>query len=78
MRVVIDTNILVSALLKPRSLKAMAVEQVLQNGTVLLSPDLLTEYENVLSRNKFSKAFSKDEVQILLAAIAAESFPSQK
>ncbi len=70
MRVVIDTNVLVSALLKSESPTAMALEQVLKNGSVLLSPDLLAEYETVLSRNKFSKAFSKDEVQLLLAAIA--------
>ncbi len=73
MRVVIDTNVLVSGLLKPESLPAVAVERVLQNGTLLLSPELLTEYENVLSRNKFSKAFSLVEVQLLLVALVAEA-----
>ena len=75
MRVVIDTNVLVSALLSPGSAPGLVLETVLKDTDcqLLLSPDLLTEYEEVLTRKKFSKAFKKDDVMILLATMAKES-----
>lgn len=73
MRIIIDTNVLVSALLKPASPPAVAVEWIFQNATFLLSPELLTEYEEVLTRDKFTKAISGKQVISLLASMAREA-----
>ena len=75
MRIVIDTNILVSALLNPGS----APDSVLQTSLgerkkqLLLSPDLLAEYEDVLNRKKFSKVFDKNDVSLFLTTLALDS-----
>ncbi len=54
-RVVYDTNVVVSALLKEKSVPALLVGLAL-NGSVLpcLSQFMLAEYEEVLKRPKFS------------------------
>lgn len=74
MRVVIDTNVLVSALLsKLNSPPALTLEKVLKDTDckLLLSPDLLAEY--VLTRKKFSKAFLDKDIRALLSGLAVES-----
>lgn len=54
MRVVIDTNIIVSAVLKDRIPEAVVVWVVLQDGIEwLASPAILDEYVTVLRRPKF-------------------------
>jgi uncharacterized protein len=55
-RVVLDTNVIVSALLKPQGVEAAVLLLVL-HGTVALaiSEPVLTEYEEVLSRPKFKR-----------------------
>lgn len=54
--VVLDTNILVSAGLKPESDVARIVERVLlRQVPVYLCPSIETEYREVLSRPKFRK-----------------------
>lgn len=76
MRVVIDTNVLVSALLRElNSPPALTLEKVLKEDDckLLLSPDLLAEYEEVLTRKKFAKAFHDKDIRALLASLAAES-----
>jgi putative PIN family toxin of toxin-antitoxin system len=54
-RVVLDTNVIVSAHLRPDGLEATVFLLALA-GTITLcvSPSLLAEYEGVLSRKKFS------------------------
>ena len=50
-KVVLDTNVLVSAVLKPGSLPASLVALALQGHVRLfVSPDLLAEYAEVLRR----------------------------
>ena len=52
-RVVFDTNVLYSAILKPASIPAKAVD-LIAAGIVIpcISPPVLTEYENVLYRRE--------------------------
>lgn len=55
-RIVLDTNIIVSAVLKPQGTEAAALRLAL-SGTVMLgvSEPVLAEYEEVLSRPKFKR-----------------------
>ena len=76
MRVVIDTNVLVSALLSElNSPPALTLEKVLKDADrkLLLSPDLMAEYEDVLTRKKFAKAFQEKDIHALLVSLALES-----
>ena len=52
--VVIDTNVLVSALMKPESIPGVILEEALSGRIMpLLNSEILDEYEEVLSRRKF-------------------------
>jgi uncharacterized protein len=75
MRVVIDTNVVVSALLKPDSAPALVLQKVLtqKNRELLLSPSLLAEYEEVLTRKKFINIFSQAAIRSLIVSMAKES-----
>ncbi|MBI3541187.1 MAG: putative toxin-antitoxin system toxin component, PIN family [Deltaproteobacteria bacterium] len=54
MRVVLDTNILVSALLKPQSIPARVLDYVISGqATLLIDHRILEEYRDVLRRPKF-------------------------
>ena len=54
MKVVIDTNVLVSAVLKNRDPEAVILFVVERNDFEwIVSPEILTEYKDVLSRPKF-------------------------
>jgi len=65
MRVVIDTNILVSALLTPAGNPAKILDHAL-NGTVVLCYDsrVISEYQEVLQRPKFG--FDKKAVKLIV------------
>jgi uncharacterized protein len=54
-RYVLDTNVIISALLFKNSNPAKVVRAVFKLGDVLLSLDLLREISAVISRDKFSK-----------------------
>ena len=67
---VIDTNILVSALLSPKndSATVQVMENVLQKKIIpVYSEEIFAEYQNVLHRKKFN--FSAEIVDYLLDAI---------
>lgn len=67
---VIDTNVLVSALLSSKADAATVqiVGKMLSGEIVpLYSDEIITEYRNVLERDKFG--FSKNIVEYLLAAV---------
>jgi len=70
MKVVVDTNILVSGLLKPLSASGQIVRWVAE-GFLIPCHDarLLAEYEEVLHRPKFD--FSPDDIRALLAQVQA-------
>ncbi len=65
MRLVIDTNVLVSALLNPHGTPARVLDLVLAGSIRILWDDrLMAEYASVLNRPKF--AFSPTDVRALL------------
>lgn len=65
MRLVIDTNIIVSAMLSEDSRAFQLLSDVLDGKyTVLVSEEIFEEYEEVLSRDRFG--FDSDIVDFLL------------
>ncbi len=52
-RVVVDTNLFVSAIVLPLSVPRKAVNKVLDQGVLLVSEATMTELAEVLSRSKF-------------------------
>lgn len=72
--VVLDTNILVSALLSPYGPPARVLDLALAGEVRLVFDDrLLAEYREVLARPKFK--FTREDVQALLAYLEAEGEP---
>ena len=71
--IVLDTNVIVSGILKPFS-KAASILRLVADGTIQLAYDLrlLSEYQDVLSRPKFN--FAKENVDAFLAQIEEEGF----
>src|SRR5687768_17145307 len=69
MRVVIDTNVLVSALYKPGSVPDRAVAALwVRNATVLYDARVADEYRSVLARPKF-QAVDRRRIETLLATV---------
>jgi putative PIN family toxin of toxin-antitoxin system len=57
-RYVLDTNVLVSAVLSPNSTASQAYQKALDTGVLLASTQTLQEYEKVLLRPKFDRYIS--------------------
>ncbi len=78
MRLVLDTNVLVSALLTPHGHPAQLLHLILSGKvTLILSAQIYAEYQLVLARPKFM--FNQERVQELLDFMANEAefvFPS--
>lgn len=69
---VIDTNVIVSSMLKKDSIPGQIIQFISENIiTPILNKDILDEYVEVLSRNKFG--FKSKEIENLLAAIRANA-----
>lgn len=69
---VIDTNVIVSSMLKRDSIPGAIIDLVLTKEIIpLLNKEILDEYSEVLTRNKFG--FEKKDVQILLNEIKNDS-----
>jgi len=69
LKVVIDTNVLVSALLKPDSVPELILSLILEGEIVLcLSEPIAAEYEEVLKREKFKK-LNQRKVRELLSRL---------
>jgi len=60
-RFVIDSNVIVSALLFKNSKPRQAFDKALDNGDILLSLPVLFELNRVLSLEKFDKYLNKNE-----------------
>ena len=74
MRIVLDTNVLVSGLLTPRGAPGRLVDLVLGGSVQLLVDDrILEEYRDVLSRGRFG--FSPGDVSRLLDFVAETAEP---
>lgn len=72
-RFVVDTNVLISALLFKSSVPFRAVELAEKQGIILYSEATLNELEQVLSRKKFNKYLSLEERQIFLLKFISSS-----
>ncbi|MGB9792843.1 MAG: putative toxin-antitoxin system toxin component, PIN family [Thermacetogeniaceae bacterium] len=71
MKVVLDTNVLVSALLTPFGPAARVLDAVLTGKLSLVLDDrILHEYEDVLSRERFG--FAQEDVKALLEFLRSE------
>ncbi|HEY3567748.1 MAG TPA: putative toxin-antitoxin system toxin component, PIN family [Thermoanaerobaculia bacterium] len=70
MRIVLDTNVLVSGLLQPLGPSGQIVRLVASGDLVLyLDPRILGEYQEVLLREKFG--FDPERIDVLLEEIRA-------
>jgi len=71
MIIVLDTNVVISGILKPYG-KAAAILHLAAEGTTRLAYDLriLSEYRDVLKRPKFN--FAKEDVEAFLGQIEQE------
>ena len=56
MRVVIDTSVIVSALLLPRSVPRQAFDAAASRGNLLVSEATVAELDDVLRRPKFDRS----------------------
>ena len=68
MRVVVDTNVFVSAILSPKGLPAQILDLILSQKIILLvSSPIFEEYAEVLNRKEFS--FSEQIIKEFLEAV---------
>jgi predicted nucleic acid-binding protein len=76
-RVVLDSNVILSAALFKKSAPRQALDKALATGQILISPPSLAELEDIFNRSKFDKYLSKsaraeflnDLIEILLIFI---------
>ena len=59
LRVVVDTNTYISAMLFPGSTPSRSIDSVDRAGTLLVSPELIQELKEVSRRPKFDKYVAK-------------------
>jgi uncharacterized protein len=78
MRSVVDTNVLVSAVIFPDSVPRQAVKKMLHHGVLLLSEDTFNELKEVLFRSKLDRYVSQEARVLFLAQLrsAAEFIPT--
>jgi putative PIN family toxin of toxin-antitoxin system len=69
-RVVLDTNVLISAALSPHGKPSACLSWVLDNATLLTSQELLAELETRLGRPKFSKYVDEARRRAFVADLA--------
>lgn len=70
-RIVVDTNVFVSALMLPNSIPRQAIDQALDNGVLLFSEATMDELAEVLWRPKFNSYISAEDRAILLAHLSS-------
>jgi len=75
LRLVYDTNIIISALLFEGSKPAKAFDIGINQGAILFSSSTFTELEEVLSRNKFDQYISHEERKQFLTSFILDSTP---
>jgi uncharacterized protein len=71
-RFVLDTNVIVSALLLPDSKPRDAFNRALDSGKIMISISVFVELEAVLSRGKFDKYLTGEWRKEFLAALVRE------
>lgn len=73
MRFVFDTNVLISAALSDESTSRQAFDRALDRGTILLSLPVVTELNEVLSRDKLRPYITEEEARQFLALLTGAS-----
>ena len=73
MRFVFDTNVLVSASLLPNSKPRKALDLAFNQGKLLLSLAALAELCEVLSRKRFRRYISEEDIRIFIAVLTREA-----
>lgn len=73
MRFVVDTNVVVSALLLANSIPRQALDRALDNGTIILSVPVILELADVLARSKLNKYLLEDERMRFLVALLKQA-----
>ncbi len=73
MRLVFDTNVIVSAALLAGSVPRQAFDKALDEGTILISASVLLELAEVLSRKKLNKYLLEEERMRFLVALPKET-----
>ena len=71
LRVVLDTNVLVSAMISTKSAPALLLDAAGENYALFVSLDILEEFKGVISRDKFG--FSDEEISTIMEAIISVS-----
>ncbi|MFA7235450.1 MAG: putative toxin-antitoxin system toxin component, PIN family [Phycisphaeraceae bacterium] len=72
-RIVIDTNIAVSAMLLPRSVPRRAFDAAVSRGKLLVSEQTVAELDEVLRRPRFDSYVPKDMRLEFLVALVREA-----
>lgn len=72
-RTVIDTGVVVSALLFPRSVPRQAFDVAVLQGRLLVSEETIAELDQVLRRPKFDKYMSESQRLEFLSALVREA-----
>ena len=70
---VLDTNVIVSAVLSPRSVSRQAFDRAFLLGTVLVSDAILVEVDDVLRRPKFERYVLETERLRFLAKFVEDA-----
>jgi putative PIN family toxin of toxin-antitoxin system len=73
LRFVLDTNVVVSALLLANSIPRQAFDKALEQGTILISVPVILELADVLSRKKLNKYLLEDERMRFLIGLLKET-----
>jgi putative PIN family toxin of toxin-antitoxin system len=73
LRVVFDTNVIVSAILLPRSVPRQAFDRVQEQGKILISVATVTELNEVLRRSRFDKYVQEAQRLEFLAVLIREA-----
>ena len=74
-RFVLDTNVIVSALLFNNSVPGRAFTRALNHGTILISEALVRELSCVFARDRFDRYVTREERDELLESLIQESDP---
>jgi putative PIN family toxin of toxin-antitoxin system len=70
MRIILDTNVFVSILIRPGTSFSSLVDYIDQHATILYSTETLTELIDVLRRDKFAKYTTAEDVAAFVEWIA--------
>ena len=78
-KIVLDTNVLVSALISPKGPPGRILDKLAESSIQpILSPAIIAEYEDVLSRKKFGLSpATADAIMRNLRKLAVEVVPSE-